>query len=119
MLYSALIVWAALRAFRRPNRPALLLLYGLLILALAFEYQKHGTPVALGTTGYLFSPQFNPGARYLSRLILVDFLPVAMHLVGLAFVILSVLSSRLRGPAPQAGTWSLQGTPRQRQGAGR
>jgi hypothetical protein len=119
MLYAALIVWAALRAYRRPSRPALLFLYGFIVLALAFEYQKHGLPEARITIDYLFSLQFNPGPRHVSHLILVDLTPVAIHLIGFAFLILSIVSSQGHGPAPRTGAWSLQGTPRQRLGAGR
>lgn len=102
MIYSIAVPWAAVRAFLRPSRPALLLLYGLLTLALAFEYQKHGLVTVLITTEYVFA--LLPAWRDLSQQLLLGALPVAAHLLGGMMVVLSLLLPRLqsstRGTAP-------------------
>lgn len=96
LLCSVLIVWAAARAFLRPTRRALLLLYGLLLLAGAFEYEKHGVEVARGTTGYLFSVEHNPALRSLSRAFFVEVLPPALY----------ATSATLLGLAMAPGIWA-------------
>ncbi|MGI5835726.1 MAG: hypothetical protein ACOX87_04430 [Chloroflexota bacterium] len=94
MLYSVFGVWAAIRAYLQPNRPALLLLYGFLTLAFAFEYQKHGLEPVRGTLDYVFARL--PDWRNAGYLILLDILPIALHLLGFAFLALSWLQSQPR-----------------------
>ena len=103
ILYSAAIPIAALLAYLRPTRRRLLLLFGLLVLALAFEYQKHGVGVVESTIGYLFSEYANPAARRISRLVLVQALPWLLHALGLALLLAAALGARAAGPsAPPA-----------------
>ena len=102
IVYSALVPLAALRAYLRPTRRALLLLYGLAILALAYEYQKHGVGVARETASYLFSAEANPELRRASQLVLTGVLPLATHLVGLALLVLSAVPRRHPGPAERS-----------------
>jgi len=98
LLSAVLVSWAALRVYACPTRRRVLLLYGLFILVLAFEYQKHGLTYVRGTTGYLFSAEANPALRRLSQLTLLEALPVALYLLGLAFLVLSALPARQVGP---------------------
>jgi hypothetical protein len=81
-LLSVLVILTGIQAYWRPSRPALLRLYGCLVLALAFEYQKHLVPVMVETTDYLFSEDTNPAVRSLSQLVLVDALPLAIYAWG-------------------------------------
>ena len=89
-LLSILAAWTAYRAYRAPSRPALLRLYGCLLLAFAFEYQKHVAHMFLEATDYLFSAEANPELRSLSRRVLVDLLPVALYLCGFAAMCLGL-----------------------------
>jgi hypothetical protein len=103
ILYAAAIPFAALLAYLQPTRRRLLILYGLLVLAVAFEYQKHGMTVAQSTTDYLFSEYANPTARHISQLVLVQTLPVLLHLLGLALLLVSALCRRNRRSAQPVG----------------
>lgn len=96
MIYSVALVWAALRAYLHPSRTSLLLLYGVAMLALAFEYQKHVSNVVENTLDYLFKR--NPGALAAGQALLLDALPVALHLMGLALVVLSLARTWRREP---------------------
>jgi len=88
MLYSVLVLWAGARAYLRPSRPAVLLLYGALVLVLAFEYAKHGLVVVRDTTAYLF---VDPPLRQMSQFFLIDVLPLAIYALGIALVFISVV----------------------------
>lgn len=98
MLYGGLSLWVAIHAFLRPTRWALLALYGLLVLSVAFEYQKHGTRILRGTTSYLLDIEGNARMLWISQLILLDVLPVTFHLLGLALLIAAIglYATRLR-----------------------
>lgn len=86
MVLSVLVLWIAIRAYLRPSRRALLLLYGLVALAIAFEYQKHGTVVIGRTADYLFGAESTAGARRIARLLLVDALPPIVYVLGATLV---------------------------------
>ncbi len=94
ILYSAAALLAALLAYSRPTRSRLLLLYGLAVLALAFEYQKHGVPVLHGTIDYLFSEEANPAARRIFHLALTQALPWLLHVLGLTLLLAAALGGR-------------------------
>jgi hypothetical protein len=98
LIYVPLILWVASRAFLRPERRVLLLLYGLLILAVAFEYEKHGTRLVAGTVRYLFEE--SPLVRRVSEFVLVDLAPIAAHALGLSMVVVAVALG-LRGLRPE------------------
>lgn len=98
-LLSVLVLRTAIQAYRTPSRPALLRLYGCLVLAFAFEYQKHVMHMFLEATDYLFSVEANPELRSLSQLVLADFLPVALYLCGSAATCLGLSRSRIRMPS--------------------
>lgn len=112
VVYGTAFLWAAVRVYRRPSRRGLLYLFGFLSLIVAFEYQKHGVRVANQTTSYLFSTYANPSLRRLSKLILVDAMPVALYLIGCSMLILAMvpvlglLIARRRNPpsVPEACT---------------
>jgi hypothetical protein len=107
MVYSLLIPWAAVRAYLRPARSRILLLYGLLILAVTFEYQKHGLTPVHNTITYLFA--LNPAAREASYLVLLEWLPPAGHILGGALLVLSVvLSPRAVKASPTNGGHRLR-----------
>jgi hypothetical protein len=93
-----LILWSAVRAYLLSNRPALLLLYGFVLLAGTFEYQKHGVPVLRGTTDYLF--EIRPALRASVQFILLDAFPPALYLLGSVFVLLGVKPGGFRNPQP-------------------
>jgi sugar transferase (PEP-CTERM/EpsH1 system associated) len=97
LVYVPLILWVAVRALVRPERQDLLLLYGLAILAVTFEYQKHGTRIVSGTVRYLFSAEQSPFMRAVSEFVLVDAAPVAGHALGLSLVVIAVALPGLRG----------------------
>ncbi len=121
VIYLPVILWVALRAYLRPSQRVLLLLYGFMILALAFEYHKNGTPVAADTISYLFSVERNPAMRRISQFVLLDAAPIAAHALGLALVLLSVA---LPGPrsldhgAPVGPNSSRQAETAQQEGYG-
>ncbi len=92
-LLAALALFTAIQAYRAPSRSALLRLYGCVLLAFAFEYQKHVAHMFLEATDYLFSAEANPGLRGLSRLVLAEVVPVALYLCGAIAACLG-LSSR-------------------------
>ncbi len=91
MLYSIAILGLAVRTYLRPSRRSLLALYGLWILALAYEYEKHGVSTAIETASYLFSASANPELRRLSQFVLLYALPSASRVVGIALLLLSVV----------------------------
>jgi len=93
-LLSALVLWTGYQVYRRPSRPALLRLYGCLLLAFAFEYQKHVAHMFLQATDYLFGADSTAGARSLSQVILIDILPVALYAWGSIVLILGLRQSR-------------------------
>jgi hypothetical protein len=97
MLYAVGIACAAVNAYLAPNRRRLLLLFGLLTLAFAFEYEKHAVPALRGTTNYLFSLEFNPAPRRASQVILLDLAPIAAHAFGLFLLVGSLV--------PPPGRW--------------
>jgi hypothetical protein len=68
----------------------LLLVYGFLVLVVAFEYRKHGVAIVRDTTNYLFSLELNAGARYASQILLADVMPVAFYLSGLLLLAMSL-----------------------------
>jgi len=90
LVYLPLILWVASRAYVRPERRVLLLLYGLVTLALTFEYQKHGPRSGVETVRYLFDTDKNHFAQRVSEFVLVDAAPIAGHALGLSLVVLSV-----------------------------
>ncbi len=94
MLWPALAIWAAVRAYLRPGRPILLFLYGSVILTVAFEYQKHGLGPVESTIYYVFAR--GPNVRDVLATVMVDWLPVAMNVFGFALLALSVVTSRRR-----------------------
>jgi hypothetical protein len=91
LLYGLVIAVAAVWAYARPGRRVLLVLYGALGLAFAFEYQKHIAPVLVGTAHYLFSVEVNPGPRALSQFILGDLLPIVFHGLAIAFLVVAAV----------------------------
>jgi len=90
-LYIALFVWAAVRCYVRPSRQSVLLVYGFLSLAVAFEYRKHGLDLVRNTTIYLFSVEYSPAGRYISQVVLLDVLPVALYVFGFLLLGASLL----------------------------
>ncbi|HEX2923860.1 MAG TPA: hypothetical protein VHS28_07530 [Chloroflexota bacterium] len=92
MIYLVLIVWSALNALLRPSRPALLLLYGLLILAVTWEYQKHGIRPIGGTIDYLLL-EVNPDLHSVLQQAILYVLPVVANLIGLGLLVTSLLLS--------------------------
>lgn len=108
LLYMPLICWAAARAYLQPSRPHVLLLYGAMVLILAFEYSKHGTPVVQATSNYLFGEL--EGARSLSQFLLVDILAPCSHLVGIVLILLAALSRRALGRVQIPVTMSVGGS---------
>lgn len=108
MLCSALVLWAAIRAYRRPAQPTLLLLYGFAALGLAFEYQKHGLDAVKDTVDYVFAR--GPNFRDAARLILLQYLPTIGYLLGIALLARSLAMSWRSRPArsdPAVGTSPL------------
>jgi hypothetical protein len=102
MLYAVLTPWAAIYAYLRPSRRRLSLVYGLVVLACVFEYQKHAIPVLRDTTDYLFSLETNPGMRRVSQFTLLDVAPVAAYGLGL------VLVAAALAPLPRQGRSDLR-----------
>ena len=100
MLCSVLIVGTAFRAYLEPSRPVLLFLYGLLILAAAFEYEKHALVAVGGTIDYLLAPNTNTALHRSVRWAFLDLLPLAGYLLGALLTFLSVLSTRRRHLSP-------------------
>jgi hypothetical protein len=96
LLYGALGLVAAVWAYLRPSRRAVLTLYGLLGLAFAFEYQKHVGPALRGTMRYLFSAEVNPLPRAVSQLIVADVAPVALYAAAGALLLAAAAPWRLR-----------------------
>lgn len=98
MLYGGLSLWVAACAFLRPTRWALLALYGLLVLSVAFEYQKHGTRILSGTIDYLLDFEGNAGMLWISQFIFLSALPATFQLLGLALLIgaIGLYAARLR-----------------------
>lgn len=94
MVTTPLIIWVAVRTYLWPSRRLLEVLYGLLLLTIAFEYQKHGLRVARRTTSYLFSPEANPDMRWFSQLVFLDVLPLVLPLAGIVLILLTLLPGR-------------------------
>jgi hypothetical protein len=94
LAFTALALWAALRLYLRPARATAVLLYGALLLVVAYEYQKHGVPMAVGTVTYLFSVERNPLARQVSQWLVVEALPVLLYGLGLALLVAGWLADR-------------------------
>jgi hypothetical protein len=87
MLAGALAVPVAVRAYLRPTRRILLVLYGLLGLAFAFEYQKHLAPALRDTARYLFSAEVNPGPRAVSQFVVADLAPAALYIFAVVLLL--------------------------------
>ena len=104
IIVSAAVPLAALLAYLRPTRRRLLVLYGLIVLAFAFEYQKHGVGVVESTTDYLFSEYANPAARHVSQLVLARALPWMLDGLGLALLLVAALWGAPWGP-PWGPPW--------------
>jgi len=99
LVYATIAVCAAIWSLVRPTRARVLVLYGAILLVLAFEYQKHGTATIVGTTTYLFSLEVNPGLRTTSQWFLLLIVPAIAQFVGFALLIWPCawqLSLRLR-----------------------
>jgi hypothetical protein len=105
LLYGLAIAVVAVWAYVTPGRRVLLILYGLLGLAFAFEYQKHIAPALIDSARYLFSVEVNPRPRAISQFIVGDVLPVALHGIAVAFLVVAALprcwSGEEIGPGPR------------------
>jgi hypothetical protein len=110
MIYAVLIVWLATRAYLRPSRRSLLLLYGTCVLLFAFEYVKHGTGVARETTNYLFGRPHNLVMRNASQFLALQVLPVAFHILGVMLLLLAA-----RGPQRSKPASKQSATPKPQQ----
>ncbi len=106
MLYSVLIGGMAVWTYQWPTRRAVLVLYGLLLLAFAFEYQKHFAAVLVRTTDYLFSVQYNPELRAVSRFLLMTFAPIGLHAAGVACFICAARLPRPAGSSAPARVYA-------------
>ncbi len=84
----------AIRAWRHPSRRALALLYGWVLLTIAYEYHKHIAPRLQEATNYLLMFELLPLNR--SAWLLVG--PIAT--AGLVFGALGLLGSAMLLPEP-------------------
>jgi uncharacterized membrane protein HdeD (DUF308 family) len=112
MLCAVLILITAIWALIRPTRRTLLALYGLLLLAFAFEYQKHLAPLLVNTARYLFSVEVNPGPRAASQIIIAQVLPIVFTGLGVALLMIALRPRRRPGDATrsvQPDRWSPEG----------
>jgi uncharacterized membrane protein len=102
LLGLPLILLAALRAFAQPTRRSLLLLYGVSLLVIAFEYQKHVVPSLRSTTTYLFSSEANSIPRMISQAILVGAMPGFLTMLGAALLVAWLVGARMGRASPGA-----------------
>lgn len=100
MADSSILLWAAVRAYQRPTRQAVLLVYGVFALAFGFEYQKHALGSIADTIEYVFA--HSSSLRDTARLVLMDGIPLTAYIFGAAVVVvcavLSVVRKRVATP---------------------
>jgi hypothetical protein len=91
LLYLAVAIVSAVRAYIAPSRPILLFLYGTLLLMVAYELQRRGHPVILTATEHLFGLDVAADLRYLAEWARIYVAPAGFQALGFGMLALSIV----------------------------